>query len=162
MKARRTIIRPARMADCQACYQLGCIPELAISRGRYLPIEAYRIFIRDRQFFLVATVRKTIVGFAMAERLAGHGLLLQYMAIAPELRGQGIGRKLLDAVLARGRQAGIMWAMTYAVASSQPMLKLLKTSGFSRNHLVYEFSRQLQYWPSEKKTASSRRTTTKP
>jgi amino-acid N-acetyltransferase len=71
--------------------------------GCGLPLEGARDHLAD---FLVATTRAGLVGVIGMERHGGAALLRSF-ATAREVRGQGLGARLLAELEGRARQAGI-------------------------------------------------------
>jgi GNAT superfamily N-acetyltransferase len=104
-------VRPARLSDADGLFPL--VEQFAMS---YRPDRA----AFDRHFpmlveaehadCLVAEVGGRIVGYAVAFRLVtlyANGIVveLQELMVAPEHRGLGIGRRLVEAVIDRARAA---------------------------------------------------------
>src|SRR6188472_54372 len=92
---RSVLLRPAGRADD------GAVATLL--RELELPTEGAAEWL-DR--FWVAEHQNRVVGVAGMERYGESGLL-RSVAVAPEWRGSGIGRALVDRVLEQGRAAGV-------------------------------------------------------
>lgn len=100
-------IRPARPADLDALFALECVS----FRGERLSRERFRHWIgADNGLLLVAVEAGrdgSLLGYALTIwRRQGRGARLYSIAIAPEARGQGLGRQLLLAAQRRLRRMG--------------------------------------------------------
>lgn len=60
----------------------------------------------------------------------GELLLIGRLAIAPDVQGKGIGSRLLEAVEARGREAGCREAELFTGSLSEANLRLYQRSGY--------------------------------
>lgn len=69
------------------------------------------------------------VGFALAWRAADELHLLD-LAVDPTARRQGVGRSLLEAVVADARRSGTRLLLLEARASNEPALALYRSAGF--------------------------------
>ena len=67
----------------------------------------------QRELFLVATIDLELAGTAMAG-YDGHRGWVYYVAVRPKHRRQGIGKKLIEIVLAQARKNGIQRSMVYS------------------------------------------------
>jgi GNAT superfamily N-acetyltransferase len=106
------VIRPASRSDADRLFPL--VEQFATSyrpdRGafdRHYPL----LLAAGHADCLVAEVGDALVGYALAFRLLtlyANGVVveLQELMVAPERRGQGIGRRLVEAVLERAQVAG--------------------------------------------------------
>jgi len=83
----------------------------------------------------VALVGTRIVGAARAVR-DGDLLLIGRIAIAPDQQGQGIGSTLLEAVEARGREAGASEAELFTGSLSEANLRLYERVGYVESERV--------------------------
>src|SRR5690349_4730308 len=92
---RRVTLRHAENADREG------VATLLQDHG--LPIEGVADWLSR---FWVAEHQGHVVGVAGMERYGDSGLL-RSVAVAPEWRGSGIGRTLVDRVLEEGRTAGV-------------------------------------------------------
>jgi len=84
----------------------------------------------------VAEVDGKIVGFAVARLRDPDTGWLQAVGIDPEYRHQGIGAKLVEAVVARCRSKGAKTVHTVASWRDWWMLSFLNSVGFSRGEMV--------------------------
>jgi ribosomal-protein-alanine N-acetyltransferase len=69
------------------------------------------------------------VGFALAWHAADELHLLD-LAVDPTARRQGVGRSLLEAVVADARRSGARLLLLEARASNEPALALYRSAGF--------------------------------
>lgn len=83
----------------------------------------------------VALAGPRLVGAARA--IADGGLLLiGRIAIAPDLQGEGIGGRLLDAVEARGRHAGCREAELFTGSLSEANIAMYENAGYVESDRV--------------------------
>ena len=106
------VVRPARRSDADLLFPL--VEQFATSyrtdRGafdRHLPL----LLDADHVDCLVAEGGDDLLGYALAFRLLtlyANGIVveLQELMVAPEHRGRGIGRRLVETILERARAAG--------------------------------------------------------
>ena len=106
------VIRPARRSDADRLFPL--VEQFAASyrpdRGafeRHYPL----LLASDHVDCLVAEAGDDLLGYALAFRLLtlfANGVVveLQELMVAPEHRGRGIGRQLVQAILERARVSG--------------------------------------------------------
>jgi ribosomal-protein-alanine N-acetyltransferase len=115
-------IRAATSADLAAV--------TAIERGSFpdpWSLEAFRMRLDD--VFLVAEAADGITGYAVAWCLGPEAEILN-VAVAPASRGQGIGRTLLDAVLAAIVRAGTRRVFLEVRVSNAAACRLYAGAGF--------------------------------
>ena len=93
-------------------------------RALELPIDGVAEWLER---FWVAEHQGRVVGVAGMERY-GDGGLLRSVAVAPEWRGSGLGRSLVDRVLEEGRAAGIRDVYLLTTTAEQYFPRL----GFAR------------------------------
>lgn len=70
-------------------------------------------------------------GFAVARAAADEAELIS-LAVAPEQRGAGLGRRLLDAVLERAAALGAAQMHLEVAVDNGPALRLYEQAGFAR------------------------------
>jgi amino-acid N-acetyltransferase len=105
-------LRRARSADVEAIEQLLI--------GMKLPTEGVADWVEQ---FWVGEDGDRVVGVAGMERYGEAGLL-RSVAVAPDWRGSGMGRALVDRVLAESRAAGVydIFLLTTTAESYFPRL----------------------------------------
>ena len=92
----------------------------------------FRALLASRGSFAVTRPAEPgLGGFALVRALAGEAELLT-LAVAPDMRRQGIGRQLLEAAL-EGAAARGAWVMLLEVAADNaPAVALYEAAGFAR------------------------------
>lgn len=70
-----------------------------------------------------------VVGYACTWRIAGE-LTINNIAIAPDRRGEGLGRRFLDDVLAAAREAGCVSATLEVRPSNRAARAMYERAGF--------------------------------
>jgi len=103
-----TGFRPAARADVEALVGLEerCFPDDRLTRARFLAL-----LRRPSAAFIVAPGATGIAGYALLLLRRGSRVARLYsIAVDPGARGQGLGRRLVEAALdlARERGAGIL------------------------------------------------------
>lgn len=81
-----------------------------------------------------------VLGYATFRRV-GHESELLRVAVAPEARDRGIGRRLVETGLARLREAGVTTCFLEVRPTNAPALALYDRLGFAR------ISRRRRYFP---------------
>ena len=95
----------------------------------------------DRVFFGVARVERHLMGYVVAWYVMDEGELAN-LAVAPDDRGQGIGRTLLDAMLADAASRGTAQVYLEVRDSNAAARQLYASRGFE------EVGRRKQYYRS--------------
>lgn len=83
------------------------------------------------------------LGFKQGQTLLGHCFFwlikpeihLLNLAVVPQARRQGLGRRLLNAMLAFGLRAGVDFVFLEARSSNEPALSLYRSVGFQSSGL---------------------------
>ena len=106
-----------------AAIEAACFPE---ARSFDLLAPGYK---NKRNLYLAAEEDGRLAGYGAVCVIAGEGEI-QRIAVLEEFRRQGLGRKLLDAMVAAARNRGAR-AMTLEVReSNEPAIKLYFSAGF--------------------------------
>lgn len=97
--------------------------------------EVANLFISDGDFCLVAELDEKIVGFALGtfiekRRSAWRYGWLLWLGTEPELKGRGIGRKLLNELTERFIEQGARMMIVDTEAENVEALKFFKRAGF--------------------------------
>ena len=91
---------------------------------------------REMAFIAVADATGETVGVARLVRdlAAGEGEFA--VVVQPDMKGRGLGRHLMERLIAWGREQGVNAISGQVLADNQPMLGLVRRLGFSlsRNH----------------------------
>ncbi|HVA67352.1 MAG TPA: ribosomal protein S18-alanine N-acetyltransferase [Elusimicrobiota bacterium] len=123
---KKDCIRPARRADLDAV--------LAIE-GRWTTTPGWsraqfeRELSWERAYFLVFEEGGAVLGYAGLWEIPPEGQVTT-VAVAPEAAGRGLGRRLLNALLARCRERGLSRATLEVSAENPAALGLYESSGF--------------------------------
>jgi putative acetyltransferase len=77
---------------------------------------------------------ETLAGMGALKELGGGRGELKSMRVADELLGQGVGRALLEHIVAEARRRGLtsLWLETGSTAPFAPALRLYERAGFVR------------------------------
>jgi ribosomal protein S18 acetylase RimI-like enzyme len=95
----------------------------------------------ERAVVLVALQGEVVVGTVTLElertledaELPAHEARLRMLAVAPEWRGRGVGRKLVEACLERARAAGKTEMRLHTMDVMVPAAALYRSFGFERD-----------------------------
>src|SRR5690606_35420427 len=93
--------------------------------------------------FLVAFAGESPVGVIGLERFPAAGLL-RSLAVAPELRGSGLGRRLVDALESRARQSGLH-RLALLTETAAPFFSRLAYLPSARDLLPVEMRESAQF-----------------
>lgn len=92
-------VRPARPSD-----RAGMV---AVERASFAaPWERESFTVQPPWMFFVAEMEGEVIGFAIGRRAADEGEVLN-VAVLPERRGQGVGRRLLEKLIAKMEAEGV-------------------------------------------------------
>lgn len=83
----------------------------------------------DYAYYFVAVDNNIVVGIIGLRNLAGEGEITN-VAVSPECRRNGIGRKMMKAVLDQAGQLGIKDITLEVRASNEPAISLYTSEGF--------------------------------
>ena len=122
-------IRPAELEDIQVmsaleteCFGMDAWSEDALrSELEEMPTT------RD---VLVAELGHEVVGYAVL-RVVGTTGDVQRIAVRPDVRRRGIARRLLAALLERGRQRGCEEMLLEVAVGNEPAINLYESAGFT-------------------------------
>jgi putative acetyltransferase len=81
-------------------------------------------------FIWVALHDNQVVGTAALIKESGHCYELAKMSVAPEYRGQGLGRRLIDTCIEKARTLGASKIELFSNHQLEPALKLYERVGF--------------------------------
>lgn len=132
-------IRPEDAGEVLTLQRAAFVSEALIYDSVHMPpltqtLEEVEAELREN-LGCVALVGTRIVGAARAVR-DGDLLLIGRIAIAPDQQGQGIGSTLLEAVEARGREAGATEAELFTGSLSEANLRLYERVGYVESERV--------------------------
>lgn len=120
-----TLIRKMRSADLQRVMQI----ELATFTMPWSESTFRGLLRRSDSDLFVAEVRGVVAGYTVFWAVTDQGELGN-VAVAEEYRGRGIGRKLVEAVLARAGDRGVREVFLEVRKSNACAQNLYKTFGF--------------------------------
>lgn len=135
------LIRPAAAGDAAALKalfdRLVMATELYVLGSRQADIDRFtgealeQLIVRDAPMVLVAEDGEELAGFCLATDQHGP-IWIDWIAVAPEVRGQGVAAALLSKLLetARSRGAGRVWCDCLAINAGA--VSMLEAAGFSR------------------------------
>jgi len=83
------------------------------------------------RYYVVAEVDGRLVGYA-GLRVVGAEADVQTVAVAPDLRGHGLGRRLVEDLLATAARRGGSRALLEVRADNAPAIALYESLGFDR------------------------------
>ena len=140
-------IRKATMSDVAAIRCIANAPGLTNpgNAGCVPHTEWFKVQVRGG-ILLVATRKTKVVGFIMGEKLLGTVVMVWMMGVTEKLRGQGIGKALMNAFHHECTKQGKNIFVAYAYAKNPVIIKLLKKYGFNQGHLYYEFIKLPKSW----------------
>lgn len=123
------VIRFANATDLET---LICIEQRSAEAAHWPPT-TYLSAIADRtRLVLVAEEEAKIEGFLVASKVT-HEWELENIAVAPERRGQGIGRALMAELISQARQAGAVEIRQEIRASNRVAQSLGRSAGFQQD-----------------------------
>ena len=142
----REILRTRRLArdDIEAVVEIDALAE---GRSRH-PYFARRLAAALREpashLQIAAIEDDELVGYVLAHVLEGEfgrdgrALAIEAIGVRHDVKGTGIGRRLLGALASDARRAGIAELRTQAAWNDHAMLRWLDENGFAlaRNHIV--------------------------
>jgi len=88
---------------------------------------AFAALMADRQVFLLLEGE---AGFLLGRAVAGEAELLT-LAVAPQARRQGLGRRLVGRFLDQGRRRGACTALLEVSVDNRPAQALYRAAGFA-------------------------------
>lgn len=121
--AQRVTIRQAGPDDALRLAQMEqiCFPEDPWPQNVLLSLASR---------FLLAQGGEAAVGYALLTKVLDEGSL-DNLAVLPEYRGRGVGKALMDAVLADARQSGLRFLTLEVRESNAAAISLYRQVGFS-------------------------------
>jgi ribosomal-protein-alanine N-acetyltransferase len=119
-------LTPFKLADLKALLNLeqDVYPE-----DTYGMVEFLSLYVRGKDTFLVARAGKTIVGYVIGyvEDYTGY---IASIAVDPETRGQGLGRLLMEAEMARLYENGAQKIGLHVRVDNVAAIHLYESLGF--------------------------------
>jgi ribosomal protein S18 acetylase RimI-like enzyme len=134
-------VRPGVLGDCEACAQLSRIEELDSPGIDYAPAEFFAAHIDDDEMFLVAEVKSKVIGYIVGQPMKGDWAYISLLTVNPEMRGQGIGKMLIGAILDRCVARGFSYVTLFAPKFNKRTLGFYRSRGFTegKDHVHFGF-----------------------
>lgn len=123
------LIRPCRMADFERLRQIWELSGISLGASD-TPDELERLRLQNEDTCLVAVVDREIQGCVMGG-FDGRRGLVHHLAVHPDSRGKGIGKKLMEELDLKFREKGVVKYSFWIEADN------LKAVGFYQ-HLGYD------------------------
>lgn len=104
----------------------------------------FSFLLRQDALFLVAEEKESILGFGGILMALDEGDILK-IGVMPKMQGQGIGRKLLDALIRKAGEKGVSSIYLEVRASNQAAVHLYRSFGFQQTGIrkdYYEYPRE--------------------
>jgi ribosomal-protein-alanine N-acetyltransferase len=112
------------------------LPELAALEAELFPDDAWAVdtwwaelAARPRRSYVVEEQDGSVLGYAGVD-LGGEVADVMTMAVAPAAQGRGLGRRLLEELVARAEADHAAYLMLEVRADNDPARKLYATRGF--------------------------------
>jgi ribosomal-protein-alanine N-acetyltransferase len=119
-------LAPFKLADLKAVLNLE---QAVFPEDTYGMAEFLSLYLRGKDTFLVARTGKMIVGYIIGyvEDYSGY---IASIAVDPELRGQGLGRLLLETEMARLHENGARKIGLHVREDNAAAIHLYESLGF--------------------------------
>jgi len=140
------VIRDMREADVAAVAAIGRgASELKTNEDdEFWDEELLKDWVAGDDVMLVVESAGRVVGFMLTQvHKATKAGYLSDVAIHPDWRGQGIGSRLIEAVLARLKERGIQYVYGLTKVENEKIHGLLKKFGFTQGNAFYWFEKYL-------------------
>lgn len=140
------LIRDMLEADVPAVAALGrTAPELKTNDDdEFWSEELLKDWVAGDDVMLVVEADGKVAGFMLTQiHAATKAGYLSDIAIDPELRGQGIGSRLLEMVLARLKERGIEYVYGLTKVENEKIHGLMRKFGFTQGNAFYWFEKYL-------------------
>jgi [ribosomal protein S18]-alanine N-acetyltransferase len=140
------VIRDMREADVAAVAAIGRgASELKTNEDdEFWDEELLKDWVAGDDVMLVVEADGQVVGFMLTQvHKATKAGYLSDVAIHPDWRGQGIGSRLIEAVLARLKERGIQYVYGLTKVENEKIHGLLKKFGFTQGNAFYWFEKYL-------------------
>jgi ribosomal protein S18 acetylase RimI-like enzyme len=130
----RMLIRPYREADQAAVVQLWMACGLVVPHNN--PVrDIERKLQVNPEWFLVGEVDNEVVATCMVG-YEGHRGWVNYLAVRPDLQGQGLGRQMMDAAEAILRDAGCPKINLQIRTTNQKVIRFYESIGYQMDDVV--------------------------
>ena len=134
------IIRDANEKDLHVCERLLHLPEFKFPNGEFPSVDNLEDFL-EKDYFLVAEDEERIIGCIIGEPLKVKSVLIWYLVIDQERRGEGIGKKLLQNFEKKMRRKNLEWLYLQTQAATSGFYA---KNNYQKGQQLQEFSKQLK------------------
>jgi len=129
-------------ADYQHVYDLWSSIEKGVHVGRSdSPVEIEKKIARDPDLFLVAESQNRIVGSVIGG-FDGRRGMVYHLAVSTELRGQGIGSRLMDEIEARLRAKGCLKCYLLVASDNHDVEGFYESRGWQHMDSIHLFGKE--------------------
>jgi ribosomal-protein-alanine N-acetyltransferase len=128
-------ITPFKLGDLKAV--LGLEQEI-FPEDTYGMVEFLSLYVRSKDSFFVARQDKTLVGYAVGYLDEGEGYVVS-IGVDPDVRGQGLGRLLMQTLMDWLYSHGAKVIGLHVRADNQPAIHLYEALGFSIQGTVQNY-----------------------
>ena len=136
------IIRDALKKDLPECERIIQIPELKFCNNGY-PNNYFLHNYLEKDYFLVAEENNKIIGFILGEKLKSDYIIIWYLAVDKNHRGNGIGSRLLDEYEKRAKANGFKWAMLQSHLDSKKNMEFYQKKEYHRGKSFVDYAKFL-------------------
>lgn len=119
------IVRPMTIEDVEEASKI----EAMVFSMPWKADDFAEMILADYAYYFVATNSDRVVGIIGLRNLAGEGEITN-VAVSPDYRRYGIGRKMLKRVLDQASQLGVKDITLEVRASNEPAISLYTSEGF--------------------------------
>lgn len=123
-----TTVRRATRADLLSIYRIE-----KASFPQPWPFSAFEGFLDQPGFLVAWDDEGGVVGYVVADSVPNHGRAIGHVkdiAVAPDHRGEGVGRQLLSRALSTLGREGVGWVKLEVRDGNEPALALYQEFGF--------------------------------
>lgn len=122
-------IRPATTDDFKSVISILQICQLA---GPWLTEKLFRSLLdRNKGLYFVACIDDKVIGTIFATEDGGYCAYIYKLGVHPDFRQQGIGQKLIKAVVIELKNRGVDWSFAHVEKTNETSLNFFKKLGFS-------------------------------
>jgi len=132
-------IRLAKIEDCKNCSELSRIEELRPAGSDFISEEYFRGFVDEDEMFFVAEKEREIVGYILGEPMKGNLAHLGLLTVNSNLRGRGIGKKLVEAFREKCDEKKLSYLLLYAPKFNENTLEFYRRCGFKEGKEHIQF-----------------------
>lgn len=93
---------------------------------------AFRSCLNENTDLFVLEAEGSVCGYAVFDRTLGNEAELHNIAVAPEMRGRGLSRILMDALVASAKKNGVERVMLEVRASNEAAIALYTKYNFEK------------------------------